>query len=102
MTAYVVWGMTLAQRAGINVKPEVLARAAAYLDKELVEEETSYDVQAWMLYALASYHAVQKPAEVGQFQAKAFNNLWTNRDRLNAYSRALLALSALSLGYNDQ
>jgi uncharacterized protein YfaS (alpha-2-macroglobulin family) len=102
MTAYVVWGMTLAQQAGINVKPDVLSNAAAFLDKELVEEETSYDVQAWMLYALASYHARQKPGEVGPFQTKAFNNLWTNRDRLNAYTRALLALSAHDFGFNDQ
>ncbi|MDX6306016.1 MAG: alpha-2-macroglobulin [Blastocatellia bacterium] len=102
MTAYVVWGMTLAQQAGITVKPDVLSNAAAFLDKELVEEEASYDVQAWMLYALASYHARQKPGEVGPFQAKAFNNLWTNRDRLNAYTRALLALSAHGFGYDAQ
>ncbi|MDX6384254.1 MAG: alpha-2-macroglobulin, partial [Blastocatellia bacterium] len=102
MTAYVVWGMTLAQQAGIDVKSEALANAAGYLDKELVEEETSYDVQAWMLYALASYHAQQKGGEVSKFQAKAFNNLWTNRDKLNAYTRALLALSAHGFGYNDQ
>lgn len=102
MTAYVLWGMTLAQQAGINVKPEALSNAAGYLDKELVEEETSYDVQAWMLYALSSYHARQQPGEVGKFQAKAFNNLWTNRDKLNAYTRALLALAAHGFGYNDQ
>jgi len=102
MTAYVVWGMTLAQQAGINIKPEVLANAAGFLDKELVEEEKNYDVQAWMLHALASYHAQQKTVEVGQFQAKAFNNLWTNKDRLNAYTRALLALAAHGFGYRDQ
>jgi alpha-2-macroglobulin len=102
MTAYVIWGMTLAQQAGISVKPEALSNAAGYLDKELVGEETNYDVQAWMLYALASYHASQKTTAVGQFQAKAFNNLWTNRDKLNAYTRALLALSAHGFGYNDQ
>lgn len=105
MTAYVVWGMTLAQQAGINVKPDVLSNAAAFLDKELVEEETSYDVQAWMLYALASYHSGQKPDREGglsQFQTKAFNNLWTNRDKLNAYTRALLALSAHGFGYDAQ
>lgn len=102
MTAYVVWGMTLAQQAGINVKPEVLSNAAGYLNKELVEEETNYDVQAWMLFSLASYHAGQKRGEVGQFQAKAFNNLWTNKDKLNAYTRALLALAAHGFGYNDQ
>lgn len=102
MTAYVIWGMTLAQQAGIDVKPDVISRAASYLDKELVEEETNYDVQAWMLHALAVYHASQQPTEVGQFQAKAFNNLWTNRDKLNAYTRALLALSAHGFGYQEQ
>jgi uncharacterized protein YfaS (alpha-2-macroglobulin family) len=102
MTAYVVWGMTLARQAGIDVKPEVISRAASYLDKELVEEETNYDGQAWMLHALAAYHASQRQTEVSQFQAKAFNNLWTNRDKLNAYTRALLALSARGFGYQEQ
>ena len=102
MTAYVVWGMSLARQAGIDVKPDVMSRAAGYLDKELVEEETNYDAQAWMLHALAVYHATLQPTEVGQFQAKAFNNLWTHRDKLNAYTRALLAISAQSFGYHDQ
>jgi len=102
MTAYVVWGMTLAQQAGVNVKPEVLANAVNYLDKELVEEEKNYDVQAFMLHALASYHAQQKTVEVGQYQAKAFNNLWASKDKLNAYTRALLALAAHGFGYRDQ
>jgi hypothetical protein len=94
--------MTLAQEAGVEVKPDVISRAISYLDKELVEEETNYDVQAWMLYALAVNHASQKQTEVGQFQTKAFNNLWTNRDKLNAYTRALLALSAHGFGYHEQ
>src|SRR6476659_11128229 len=42
MTAYVVWGLTLAKQAGIDVKSDALAHAVSYLDKELVEEETSY------------------------------------------------------------
>ena len=102
MTAYVIWGMTLAQQAGIKVNADAVTRGANYLDKELVEEETNYDEQAWMLHALALYHAQQKQTEVTQFQAKAFNNLWTHRDQLNAYSRALLALAANGFGYQDQ
>src|SRR5439155_118891 len=43
-----------------------------------------------------------KQTEVGQFKAKAFKNLWTNRDKLNAYTRSLLALAAHGFGYNDQ
>ncbi|HEV7745967.1 MAG TPA: alpha-2-macroglobulin family protein [Pyrinomonadaceae bacterium] len=110
MTAYVLWGLTLARQAGIDVKKDVAERAATYLDKELVEEETSYDQQAWMLHALAVHRALSVPPAVAggstgsatEFQSKAFNNLFTNRDRLNAYTRALLALSAHYFGYADK
>jgi uncharacterized protein YfaS (alpha-2-macroglobulin family) len=110
MTAYVLWGMTLASQAGIEIKPDVANRAAAFLDKELVEEEANHDSQAWMLHALAVYHAAgQRPNGQGvssikpsAFQAKAFDNLWANRDKLNAYTRALLALAAHHLGYATQ
>ncbi len=102
MTAYVVWGMTLARQAGVDVKPESVERGVVFLDKELVEEENSYDAQAWMLHALAVDHAAQKRAEVGKFQATAFTNLWNNREKLNAYTRALLALAAHNYGYTAQ
>ncbi|MBI3948971.1 MAG: alpha-2-macroglobulin [Acidobacteria bacterium] len=102
MTAYVVWGLTLARDANLDVRGNVLERGVEYLDKELVEEETSYDQQAWMLHALSAYHASSKPSGVSQFQAKAFENLWTNRDKLNAYTRALLALSAHHFNYADR
>jgi alpha-2-macroglobulin len=102
MTAYVVWGMSLARQASIDVKSESIERAAAWLDKELVEEESSYDAQAWMLHSLAVYHTMQKQPAVGKFQQTAFTNLWTNRDKLNAYTRALLALAAHNYGYRDQ
>ncbi|MEP6912769.1 MAG: alpha-2-macroglobulin family protein, partial [bacterium] len=105
MTAYVLWGMALAHQAGIEVKQDVAARAAGYLDQELVEEEANYDTQAWMLHALS-----EPPASAGGpsrlsvslFQTKAFNNLFTNRDKLNAYTRALLALSAHNFGYTEK
>lgn len=102
MTAYVVWGMTLARDAGIEIKADVLEGGARFLDQEIVEEEANYDIQSWMLHALASYHRLTKRSEVERFQAKAFENLWTNRDRLNAYTRALLALSAHNFGYADR
>jgi uncharacterized protein YfaS (alpha-2-macroglobulin family)/tetratricopeptide (TPR) repeat protein len=102
MTAYVVWGMTLAKQAGIDVKTDVLSRGVDFLARELVEEETNYDAQAWMLHALAVYHKAQNWSQVGKFQETAFRNLWTNRDKLNAYTRSLLALSAHNYGYREQ
>jgi uncharacterized protein YfaS (alpha-2-macroglobulin family) len=102
MTAYVVWGLSLARDAGITVKPEVLGRGVNYLDKEIVEEEDNYDQQAWMLHALAAYHPSPSPARLGKLQSKAFENLWTHREKLNAYTRSLLALSAHDFGFYDR
>jgi uncharacterized protein YfaS (alpha-2-macroglobulin family) len=102
MTAYVVWGLTLAKDAGVEIKGEVLERATGFLDKTLVEEESSPDMQAWMLHALAVYNASAKKGEPTKFQSKAFENLWGNREKLNAYTRALLALSAHHFGKSEQ
>ena len=94
MTAYVVWGLTLADEAGIAVQKEVVNRAVKYLDEEIIEAETAYDLQAWMLHALSSSHRLTGARTLSPFQQQAFENLWKYRDRLNAYTRALLALSA--------
>lgn len=98
MSAYVLWGLTLARQAGVPVDQNVLARAASFLDKELVEAELKLDLQAWMLHALAAQHASKKSKRVPSLQKKAFDNLWQNRTRLNAYPRALLALAAHHYG----
>ncbi|MBI4325878.1 MAG: alpha-2-macroglobulin [Chloroflexi bacterium] len=102
MSAYVAWGLTMAREAGVGIKADTLERAVNFLAKELVEEETRYDQQAWMLHALAVFHATAKKDQIGEFQTKAFDNLWTNRDKLNAYTRALLALSAHHFGFADK
>lgn len=98
MTAYVLWGLTLAQRSGLEVDRNVLKRAYRFLNKELVEAEDQHDLQAWILHALSTYHATAKLKRVDKFQSKAFGNLWKNRSRLNAYTRSLLALTAHHYG----
>ena len=95
MTAYVVWGLSLAKDAGVTVRQDVLDRGADYLRLHLVEEEERTDLQSWMLHALASYRNSQRgDLQMSEFEKKAFDNLWENRDRLNAYTRAMFALSA--------
>ena len=98
MTAYVVWGLTLAKQSGVALKANVLERGAAFLDKTLVEEELNFDMQAFMLHALAVQRADAKQAGLTAFQTKAFDNLWKNREALNAYTRALFALAAHHFG----
>lgn len=102
MSAYVLWGMTLAYYADIDLKFDSAKRAADYLDKELIEEERNFDQQAWMLHALATFTASVKGAKPSEFQRKAFNNIWENRDKLNAYTRALLALTAHHFGDKEK
>ena len=102
MTSYVVWGLTLAQEADIQVNADVLRRAVGYLDQEIVEAENTYDLQAWMLHALSSYHQSADTAMVNPFQSRAFDNLWSHRERLNAYTRSLLALSAHYYGFDER
>ncbi|MGH9857663.1 MAG: alpha-2-macroglobulin, partial [Acidobacteriota bacterium] len=96
MTAYVIWGFTLAKNAGLEVRSDSFERGVNFLQKEIVEEENNFDMQAWMLHALS---AVQRKP---RFEEKAFDNLWKNRDRLNAYTRALLALSAAAMGRSEE
>ena len=55
-----------------------------------------------MLHALAAFHAAAERGEITAFQQKAFDNLWSNREKLNAYTRALLALSAHQFGFADK
>jgi uncharacterized protein YfaS (alpha-2-macroglobulin family) len=105
MTAYALWGLTLADEAGVDVKQDVTQRAASYLSKEIVEEENNFDMQAWMLHASTAYLSSKKRAGArapGGPEEKAFENLWTNREKLTSYTRALLALSAHHLGYTDR
>lgn len=100
MTAYVVWGLSLARDAGVELKDGVLHRGAEYLNLHLVDEKNNYDMQAFMLHALAS--SKDPLSKITKFQQAAFDNLWNNRDQLNAYTRALLALSAHDYGLDDQ
>src|ERR1019366_5947079 len=99
MTAYVVWGLELARSADVSVKHGAINRAVSFLDRSLVEEEQDPDMQAWMLHALMAHsHGVN----VSKFENRAFENLWARRGELNAYTRALLALSAQYLGKTNE
>jgi uncharacterized protein YfaS (alpha-2-macroglobulin family)/tetratricopeptide (TPR) repeat protein len=102
MTAYVVWGLSLARDAGINVHEDALRHGAEYLDKRLVEEDKNYDLQAWMLHALSAEQVTFKEKGTGRFEATAMDNLWTNRDQLNAYTRALFILAAHNYSSDDR
>jgi uncharacterized protein YfaS (alpha-2-macroglobulin family) len=85
MTAYVVDGLVQAQRAGYEVDADKLNNARRALRKMLDAntEEEGIDARAYMAYSLA---------ETGDSEMRYLNDLFTNRAKLGAYGRALLAL----------
>jgi uncharacterized protein YfaS (alpha-2-macroglobulin family) len=101
MTAYVVWGLSLAVEAGIEVDARVLRRARSFLGSALVGAEGAFDMQAWLLHALASRSASGDNPRPTKEEATAFLNLMKNRDHLNAYTRSLLALTAHYFGFSE-
>jgi uncharacterized protein YfaS (alpha-2-macroglobulin family) len=98
MTAYVVWGFAVAKEGGLSVNENAVHRAVAYLDGRLVHHENQRQDQTWMLHAIASWRAASGQSGFSANQRKAFDNVWAQRDRLTAYSRALLALTAHAFG----
>ncbi|MGN6385389.1 MAG: alpha-2-macroglobulin family protein, partial [Verrucomicrobiota bacterium] len=102
MTAYVLWGLSLATQSAVPIDNRVVRRAAKYLDQNIVKAEADYPMQAWMLHALAVHARVSSQPRLSDPEEKAFANLWNNRDRLNSYSRALLALAAQNFGKRDE
>ena len=102
LTAYVVWGLSLARDAGVDVDRGRLARGARVLTKALVEEEWNVDLQAWMLHALAVHGTEGLSADERGFVDAAWQGLWRNRAKLNTYGRALLTLAAHDLGHASE
>ena len=96
MTAYVIDGLTLAKQAGYEIDYERLARGreklSSMLDPVAGKKELDPDARAFMIYALA---------ESGEVDDHYIDKVFAERQNLQPYGRALLAL-ALSLQKMDQ
>jgi len=93
MTAYAVYGLTLAKQAGVDVDPARLQRGIGALRSSLVQLEHRHDSMAFALYVL-SHHNLKEP--------KWLDRTWTQREKLNAYTRALMALAFRNLGDRER
>ncbi len=98
MTAYVVWGLRQAELAEVPIDTTMTERGARWLRGEIVNAQSDPDLQAWLLHALASTH--RPGTKLSNEESNALENLWSKRDALSAYGRALLTLAAA--GYGDQ
>ena len=85
MTAYVVDGLTLARQAGYEIDDARLARGREKLQDMLTARGfKDADTRAFMIYTLA---------ESGGADANQVEELFTDRNNLQPYGRALLALT---------
>jgi hypothetical protein len=96
-----VWGMTLARQAGIDVKSDVPS-APRVISTRNWSKKKRITTQAWMLHALAVYHAMRKQAEVGKFQQTLSQSLEQPRQAERLHARVAWRLAAHNYGYRDQ
>ncbi|NUL81666.1 MAG: alpha-2-macroglobulin [Armatimonadetes bacterium] len=97
MTAYVVWGLTLAQSADLDFEHDRLERGRAFLQTKIVTAKNNLALQTWVLHALTARNGNGSGPE-----RAAFENLYERRSELPSYSLALLALSAHRMGMREQ
>jgi uncharacterized protein YfaS (alpha-2-macroglobulin family) len=87
-TAYVLYGLLQAKKAGYKVDENVIKRATRFLRQPLVDT-TDYDLKVYLAYVLA---------EAGQGDAALARAMIDKQDKMSLNSRALLALLLQSVG----
>jgi alpha-2-macroglobulin len=92
LTAYVLQGLVIGREADLPVPAGMIERAAAFLAGALQKEER-LEQAAFVSYVLA---------RAGKPDAKVLDRIFTNRDALNAYGKALLASALKAAGKADQ
>lgn len=88
MTAYVVYGLSLAKKVGYKVKENVLQSGIKWLQKNYDKTE-KLNTKAYMLYAMS---------EAGVHDRKKLRVLFDRYPKLDNYSRAILAISLYNAG----
>ncbi len=103
MTAYVVWGLTLARDAGLDVPAGVIERGVDYLDRELVEARAQPALAAWMLHAIAAVSTSEgRDDKASVRQTEAMDRMWEERRAMTPYTTALMTIVSHGLRQDDR
>lgn len=89
LSAYILFGLSRAQRAGVQIEPQALQRATGYLQATLVPASMLQDDA--QLEQLAMVHFAL--AEAGSADLPGVNGLFSVHERLSPWAQALLALA---------
>ncbi len=96
MSAYVVYGLTTAKAAGVGVKDDVLNKGYDYLEAHIKTEDNLH-LLAYMAFSLSQRGHYSKAT-----QTIISGRVYDQRERLTAYSKALLALTLQNTGETDK
>ncbi len=94
MTAYVVWGLALADEAGIDVPEKLAEETRDALGELLMEEKRIDDTTAWALAAAMRAADETVDAKAMEEVKAVFERLYDGREKLSASGRACLLLAA--------
>ena len=96
MTAYVVYGLFTTREAGYDIKNDVLEQGFQFLLKDLKEEDNLHRM-AYLTSVVTLRGSVDDATK-----SIVSDRLYRNRQKLTAYSQALLVLSLKQIGEVDQ
>jgi len=101
ITAYALWGLSIARENNFPVSESVLSRAARYVGGQLTTLKLTdanylYDQQAFYLFVLGEYDRVS--GQNGSMNLHYAVNAFAQRQKLNVEGKALLAISLKALG----
>lgn len=103
MSAYVVWGLSLASQSGLDVDRASLERGLNFLLGAMGRYHGQPEMMAWILRSITSAWEVLTPgAEPSGALMRSFESVWKEHSDVDAYTRSLLALTAHSLGEKEK
>ncbi|MEO8447290.1 MAG: alpha-2-macroglobulin family protein, partial [bacterium] len=95
MTAYVVYGLSIAKQANYEIKDGVMRKGIASIKAQLNDSKLDATTRAYMLYSLA---VAQEKEE--EFFKKEIDKLVASE--INDYARSLIAMTWKMIGRNDK
>jgi uncharacterized protein YfaS (alpha-2-macroglobulin family) len=95
MTSYVYYGLSLAKQAGWDVDSGRLQNAAKYIEGALAEYGQDLNTSAFAL------HSLSFGGKLGKAAKEQLEYVLRNRQKLNAYSRALIAVTCANVKDKD-
>jgi alpha-2-macroglobulin len=99
ISAYTLFGLVKAQKAGFAVNASVITNAKSYLNDQLVQPTSVDTTENWRLNRQA--FILLALAEAGQANTSAAVELFDAREQLDTYARAYLALALHVLDASD-